>query len=167
MFVSALLSHLWLYFSGERWKAWWWCCFKQILPGHICRCWWGHQKGHEKIFCKFFFSLILILMFVECCLFWSALTDYDIKVAMIDPKKKDIKVAMHKFIRICYLVKFSQIILLPLVLHCNMRFFYYAGWVKWDSAFYELERSGFKEGWGKPSWWYGDEEMGILGEDTL
>ena len=46
---------------------------------------------------------------------------------MIDPKKKDIKLAMHKFTRICYLVKFFQVILLPSELHCNVRFFYYTG----------------------------------------
>ena len=45
------------------------------------------RRAMRKSFVSFF-SLILILMFVECCLFWSALTDYDIKVAMTDPPKK-------------------------------------------------------------------------------
>ena len=42
---------------------------------------------------------------------------------MTDPKEKKKKkkeVAMHNFIRICYLVKFSQVILLPSALHCNV-----------------------------------------------
>lgn len=36
------------------------------------------------------------------------------------------------------------------------------GGVKWDSAVYQLERSGFKKSGRKSSWWYGDEEMGVL-----
>lgn len=45
------------------------------------------RRAMRKSFVSFF-SLIFILMFVECCLFWSALTDSDIKIAMTDPQKK-------------------------------------------------------------------------------
>lgn len=41
--------------------------------------------------------------------------------------------------------------------------FFCEGGVKWDSAFYKLERSRLEEGGRKSSWWHGDEEMGNLG----
>lgn len=46
------------------------------------------------------------------------------------------------------------------------KYFNITGRVKWDSVVNRLERRGFKEDGRQCTWWYGDEEMGVLMPDT-